>query len=68
MATGNYAAIGVGSGELDGTLFYNSANNNLQEVQQYIQAAGQARIIGGTLYVATSTGVYDFYRSLQRRA
>jgi len=58
--TGNYAAIGVGSGELDGTLFYNSANNNLQEVQQYIQAAGEARIIGGTLYVATTTGVYDF--------
>jgi hypothetical protein len=58
--TGNYAAVGVGSGELDGTLFYNSASGNLQEVQQYIQAAGQARIIGGTLYVATTTGVYDF--------
>lgn len=58
--TGNFAAVGVGSGELDGTLFFNSANENLQEVQQYIQAAGQARIIGGTLYVATTTGVYDF--------
>jgi hypothetical protein len=58
--TGNYAAIGVGSGELDGTLFYNSANQNLQEVQQYIQAAGEARIIGGTLYVAATTGIYDF--------
>ncbi len=58
--TGNFAAVGVGSGELDGTLFFNSASENLQEVQQYIQAAGQARIIGGTLYVATTTGVYDF--------
>ena len=58
--TGNYAAIGAGSGELDGTLFFNSSSENLQEVQQYIQAAGQARIIGGTLYVATTTGIYDF--------
>jgi hypothetical protein len=58
--TGNFAAIGAGSGELDGTLFYNSANSTLQEVQQYIQAAGEARIIGGTLYVATTSGVYNF--------
>ncbi len=58
--TGNFAAIGVGSGELDGTLYYNAANDNLQEVQQFIQAAGQARIIGGTLYVAATSGVYDF--------
>jgi hypothetical protein len=58
--TGNFAAIGAGSGELDGTLFYNSGNENLQEVQQYIQAAGEARIVGGTLYVATTTGIYDF--------
>ena len=58
--TGNFAAIGVGSGELDGTLYYNAGNGNLQEVQQFIQAAGQARIIGGTLYVAATTGVYDF--------
>lgn len=54
--TGNFAAIGAGSGELDGTLFYNSMSANLQEVQQYLQAAGEARIIGGMLLVATKSG------------
>jgi len=59
LCTGNYAAIGVGSGELDGTLFYNSANNNLQEVQQYISGrrAG-ANHRRHTLTLQRSTGVY----------
>jgi hypothetical protein len=51
--TGNFAPIGASSGELDGTLFYNSANSTLQEVQQFIQSAGGARVIGGTLLVAS---------------
>jgi hypothetical protein len=52
--TGNFAPVaGASSGELDGTLFYNSASGNLQEVQQFIQSAGEARIIGGTLLVAS---------------
>ncbi len=51
--TGNFAPIGPSTGELDGTLFYNSQSGSLQEVQQYLQAAGQARIIGGTLLIAT---------------
>jgi hypothetical protein len=61
--TGNFAGS---SSELDGTLFFNSHNENLQEVQQFIQAAGEARIIGGTLYIATksasgvASGVYNF--------
>jgi len=64
--TGNFAAIGSGSGELDGTLYYNSSSHVLQEVQQYLQAAGEARIIGGMLLVATKTatgvasGLYNF--------
>jgi hypothetical protein len=61
--TGNYAGT---SSELDGTLFYNSGNGNLQEVQQFIQAAGEARIIGGMLLIATkssggtASGLYNF--------
>ena len=61
--TGNFAGS---SSELDGTLFYNSHSGNLQEVQQFIQAAGEARIIGGTLYIATkssagtASGIYNF--------
>jgi hypothetical protein len=51
--TGNFAGS---SSELDGTLFYNSGSASLQEVQQFIQAAGEARIIGGTLYIATKSG------------
>jgi hypothetical protein len=64
--TGNFAAIGPATGELDGTLFYNSAFGTLEEVQQYLQAAGEARIIGGTLLIATApvtgsvaSGLYD---------
>jgi len=52
--TGNFAPIGPSTGELDGTLFYNSQNSSLQEVQQYLQAAGEARIIGGMLLIATA--------------
>lgn len=61
--TGNFSGS---SEELDGTLFYNSANGNLQEVQQFIQAAGEARIINGMLLIATksatgvASGLYDF--------
>ena len=64
--TGNFAPIGANSGELDGTLFYSSETGNLQEVQQSIQAAGEARIIGGMLLVATksatgvASGLYNF--------
>ncbi len=61
--TGNFAGS---SSELDGTLFFSSANDNLQEVQQFIQAAGEARIIGGMLLIATksaagvASGLYNF--------
>ena len=64
--TGNFAALGTATGELDGTLFYNSQSGNLQEVQQALQAAGEARIIGGMLLVATksatgvASGLYNF--------
>ena len=51
--TGNFAPVGPNSGELDGTLYYNWANGNLQEVQQFVQAAAEARIINGTLLVAS---------------
>lgn len=63
--TGNFAGS---SSELDGTLFFNPNVNGgaPAEVQNYLQAAGQARIIGGTLYVATkaaagvASGIYNF--------
>ncbi len=66
--TGNFAPVGTTAGELDGTLYYNSAYgpSSLQEVQQSIQAAGEARVIGGTLMVATkpttgvASGLYNF--------
>jgi len=58
--TGNFAPVGPATGELDGTLFYNSANDNLQEVQQSIQGAGEARIVGGMLLVATVTKTAGF--------
>ena len=51
---------------MDGTLFYNSGNSSLQEVQQFIQAAGEAHIVNGTLYIATksatgvASGLYNF--------
>jgi|GEM_PF-1085760 len=71
--TGNFAASGS-QGELDGTLYYNP-NLNLDptsgaatpvEVQNYLQAAAEARIIGGTLYIAAkpttgvASGIYNF--------
>ena len=44
--------------ELDGTLFYNpNVEPTPYEVQNYIQAAAEARIIGGTLYVVVPGGV-----------
>jgi len=77
--TGNFSGT---SQELDGTLYYNSTLNIDEnpddsgspyyghalpvEVQNYIQAAAEARIIGGTLYVATvsaagvASGLYNF--------
>ena len=58
--TGNFAGT---SGELDGTLFYNPYENDGApvEVQNYIQAAAEARIIGGTLYaVVPGVGVINF--------
>src|ERR1039457_6780605 len=64
--TGNFAAIGVGGGELDGTLYYNSATENLQKVQPFLQAAGEARIIGGSLFIVAAPttegagGIYNF--------
>ena len=64
--TGNFAAVGPATGELDGTLFYNSQNDDLAEVQPYLQAAGEARIIGGSLYIAAksatgvASGIYNF--------
>jgi len=59
--SGNFAGT---SGELDGTLFYDGGSP--EEVQNYLQAAGEARIIGGTLYVAAkgatgvASGIYNF--------
>jgi hypothetical protein len=57
--TGNFAGT---SSELSGTLFYNyNVDSNPFEVQNYIQAAAEARIIGGTLYVVVpGGGVYNF--------
>jgi hypothetical protein len=63
--TGNFAGT---SGELDGTLFFNKTQNgaNPVEVQNYLQAAGEARVIGGVLLVATksatgvASGLYNF--------
>ncbi len=58
--TGNFAPIGPSTGELDGTLYYDSDGDNLQEVQQFIQAAGEARIVGGMLLVATTASKAGF--------
>ena len=62
--TGNFAGT---SSELDGTLFFNqNVVGAPYEIQNYIQAAGEARIIGGTLYVAVKPatgvlgGIYNF--------
>ena len=65
--TGNFAPVGANSGELDGTLFFNSIEGPPpSEVQNFIQGAAEARIIGGTLYVACMSGkgappgIYNF--------
>jgi hypothetical protein len=62
--TGNFAGT---SSELDGTLFYNAGVGPAPfEIQNYLQAAGEARIIGGTLYIAVKaatgvpSGVFNF--------
>ena len=57
--TGNVTGT---SGEASGTLFYNaSVGATPFEIQNYIQAAAQARIIGGVLYVVVpGGGVYNF--------
>jgi hypothetical protein len=57
--TGNVTGTSV---EASGTLFYNAnVGPTPYEIQNYIQAAAQARIIGGTLYVVVpGGGVYDF--------
>jgi hypothetical protein len=64
--TGNFAGT---SSELDGTLFFNQTQNIdpdtgrplPQEIQNYVQAAAEARIIGGTLYVVVpGIGVINF--------
>ena len=56
------------SAEASGTLFYNAnVGATPFEIQNYIQAAGEARIIGGTLYVVVpfasggpAAGIYNF--------
>lgn len=63
--TGNFAGT---SEELDGTLFYNpNVGSQPFEVQNYVQAAAEVRIIGGTLYAVLkgsspgqAAGVYNF--------
>ncbi len=56
--TGNFAGT---STELDGTLYFNPNVGPPFEVQNYIQAAAEARVIGGTLYVVVpGAGVYNF--------
>ncbi|HEX3717974.1 MAG TPA: immunoglobulin domain-containing protein [Verrucomicrobiae bacterium] len=50
------------STEASGTLFYNGEVSATPiELQNYIQAAGEARIIGGTLYIVVpGGGIYNF--------
>ena len=60
--TGNVTGT---SSEATGILFYNGYFENYgglpQEIENYIQAAAEARIIGGTLYVdVPGQGVYNF--------
>lgn len=58
--TGNVTGT---STEASGVLFYNAdLNTGLPlEIENYIQAAAEARIIGGTLYVVVpGSGVYNF--------
>ena len=57
--TGNFSGT---SSELDGTLYFSPTVSGAPfEVQNYIQAAAEARVIGGTLYVVVpGSGVYNF--------
>ncbi len=57
--TGNVTGT---SQEAAGTLFFNANESSTPiELQNYIQAAAEARIIGGTLYVVVpGQGVYNF--------
>ena len=57
--TGNEAGT---RSEATGTLFYNPyAGGTPSELQNYIQAAAEARIINGTLYIAViGGGIYNF--------
>lgn len=59
--TGNVTGSGT-TVETSGTLFYNSSTAPQPvTVQNYIQAAAEARIIGGTLYIVVpGAGVYNF--------
>jgi hypothetical protein len=65
--TGNFAGT---SFEDSGVLFFNPyAGGTPSELENYIQAAGQARIIGGTLYVVVAGGgVYNFIDPLNNDA
>ncbi len=52
--TGNFAPIGPSSGELDGTLFYSSDSWKFARgAAVHPQSAAEARVIGGTLLVAS---------------
>lgn len=57
--TGNVTG---GSAEAAGTLFYNGSESSTPiELQNYIQAAAEARILNGTLYIVVpGGGVYNF--------
>jgi hypothetical protein len=57
--TGNVTGTSV---EAAGTLFYNAQESATPiELQNYIQAAAEARIIGGTLYIVVpGQGIYNF--------
>ncbi len=65
--TGNFAGTQF---EDSGVLFYNtSVGSGPYELENYIQAAGEARIIGGTLYIVVGGGgVYNFLDPLNNDA
>ena len=71
--TGNVTGT---SSEASGTLFYNaSVSPTPVEIQNFLQGAGEARIIGGTLYVVANTskgalanGVWNFVDPLNNNA
>jgi hypothetical protein len=65
--TGNVTGT---SSEAAGTLFFNGLESSTPlELQNYIQAAAEARIIGGTLYVVVpGGGIYNFLDPLNNDA